>query len=161
VDCPDRGRHRGGAGAGGERGAGIIGALRGLDGRQRLRFNAATGGLLWKAAVNSPVMASPVVAPGQAVGSVFVSTNGGELLSLGLTDGARLWRVDLGGSYQWAGAAADATTLYFCQISGVVLAFNILTKAVLWRRNFVGESFRHAPALAGGRLYVPGESGAL
>jgi outer membrane protein assembly factor BamB len=115
----------------------------------------------WKADIGAGggyrqiIMAQPVVLNG----SVFTMDSDAEVSAFALARGKRLWRVDTkpddnGDSTNVGGGlGADGTTLYAVNGLFQLVALDIATGKVKWRKD-LGVPGRSAPMIADGRVFV-------
>jgi outer membrane protein assembly factor BamB len=105
--------------------------------------------------------AQPVVAGGR----VFAMDSDAVISAFDATSGNRAWDLDTraeddGSTNIGGGISVDGTTLYAATGRGDVLAIEVATGKVAWRRN-VGVPARAAPAIAEGKLFLPTLGGHL
>jgi outer membrane protein assembly factor BamB len=98
--------------------------------------------------------ASPIVAGGR----VFVLDSRAEVRAFSANDGAQVWSTSLvpedgdGRGAFGGGLAADGSRLYAATAFGEVVALDIASGNVVWRKSF-DAPIRGAPTVAGGRVY--------
>ena len=100
----------------------------------------------------------PIIAAGRVFVTVQNATSyGGRLYALSAATGARLWSVDLPGTYGFSALAYDGGDLFALNYDGVLTAFAAGTGHELWARQMPGQySFTAPPTAYHGVVYVSG-----
>lgn len=101
----------------------------------------------------------PLIAQGKAFVTVgSTSTYGKRLYALDLVTGATVWGpVDIGGYYDWSGAAYDNGTVFVLNFNGQLSAFDAGTGAAVWTTQLPGQyAFTSPPTAINGVVYAGG-----
>jgi outer membrane protein assembly factor BamB len=115
-------------------------------------------GLVWSRDLGGAV-SYPLIEGGRAYVTVADSgTNGSRLFALDLASGAVVWGpIELGGSYNFSGAAYDGGRIFAVNFQGLLTAYDATNGAQAWSVQLTGQSsFTTQPAAYQGIVYLSG-----
>jgi outer membrane protein assembly factor BamB len=115
-------------------------------------------GLVWSRDLGGPV-SYPLIEGGRAYVTVAdTGTNGSRLFALDLATGAVVWGpIELGGLYNFSGAAYDGGRIFAVNFQGLLTAYDATTGAQAWSVQLTGQSsFTTQPAAYQGIVYLSG-----
>jgi outer membrane protein assembly factor BamB len=105
--------------------------------------------VLWSVNQGIPEVSSPVLYQGR----LYMVTNAGIATCLDATDGSRLWRQRLPGSYQASPVAGDGK-VYFTSMEGTTVVIRAGAEYEEIARNDLGEEVMASPAISDGQIFV-------